>query len=127
VTLAEQYATEISPEFISSVTDEVMAEVTAWQSRPLEPMYPVVFFDALRVKSFLRTFAEWLGKSGMVREPAFYVGAESPHAHHQIATVDQSWSTHGVDIEATIQKVAQVDSWVGLQLELRHRFGLRPK
>jgi transposase-like protein len=44
------YATEVSPEFISKVTDEVMAEVTAWQSRPLEPMYPVIFFDALRVK-----------------------------------------------------------------------------
>jgi transposase-like protein len=32
------------------VTDEVQAEVVAWQNRPLEPMYPVVFFDALRVK-----------------------------------------------------------------------------
>ncbi len=48
--LAEQYGTEVSPDFISSVTDAVMAEVTAWQSWPLEPMYPVVFFDALRVK-----------------------------------------------------------------------------
>jgi transposase-like protein len=49
--LAEQYGTEVSPEFISSVTDAVMAEVTAWQARPLEPMYPVIFFDALRVKT----------------------------------------------------------------------------
>ncbi|MFN3884775.1 MAG: transposase, partial [Rhodocyclaceae bacterium] len=48
--LVEQYGTEVSPEFISTVTDAVMAEVTAWQSRPLEPMYPVVFFDCLRVK-----------------------------------------------------------------------------
>ena len=48
--LAEQYDTEVSAEFISSVTDAVMAEVTAWQARPLEPMYPVAFFDALRVK-----------------------------------------------------------------------------
>jgi putative transposase len=32
------------------VTDAIVAEVTAWQSRPLEPLYPVVFFDALRVK-----------------------------------------------------------------------------
>src|SRR3954471_4627143 len=48
--LAEMYGTEVSPEFISKVTDEVTAEITAWQSRPLEPMYPVVFFDALRVK-----------------------------------------------------------------------------
>ncbi len=46
--LLEQYGTEVSPDFISSVTDEVMAELTAWQARPLEPMYPVVFFDALR-------------------------------------------------------------------------------
>ncbi len=48
--LLEMYATEVSPDFISSVTDAVLAEVTAWQSRPLEAMYPVVFFDALRVK-----------------------------------------------------------------------------
>ncbi|HEY6641338.1 IS256 family transposase [Povalibacter sp.] len=48
--LLEIYGTQVSPDFISKVTDEVMAEVTAWQSRPLEPMYPVVFFDALRVK-----------------------------------------------------------------------------
>ena len=46
----EQYGTEVSPEFISSVTDKVMSEVTAWQSRPFEPMYPVGFFDALHVK-----------------------------------------------------------------------------
>ena len=62
--LAEMYATEVSPEFISKVTDEVMAEVTAWQSRPLEPMYPVIFFDALRVKirddAVVRNKAEYL-------------------------------------------------------------------
>jgi putative transposase len=48
--LLESYAVAVSPEFISSVTEAVMAEVSAWQGRPLEPMYPVVFFDALRVK-----------------------------------------------------------------------------
>jgi putative transposase len=48
--LAEMYAVEVSPDLISTVTDAVVAEVTAWQARPLEPMYPVVFFDALRVK-----------------------------------------------------------------------------
>jgi transposase-like protein len=48
--LAEMYAVEVSPDLISTVTDAVVAEVTAWQSRPLERMYPVVFFDALRVK-----------------------------------------------------------------------------
>ena len=44
------YAVDVSPDLISTVTDAVVAEVTAWQARPLEPMYPVVFFDALRVK-----------------------------------------------------------------------------
>ena len=48
--LAEMYAVEVSPDLISTVTDAVVGEVTAWHSRPLEPMYPVVFFDALRVK-----------------------------------------------------------------------------
>ena len=48
--LADMYAVEVSPDLISTVTDAIVAEVTAWQSRPLEPMYPVVFFDALRVK-----------------------------------------------------------------------------
>ena len=48
--LAEIYTIEVSPDLISEVTDAVVAEVTAWQARPLEPMYPVVFFDALRVK-----------------------------------------------------------------------------
>jgi transposase-like protein len=48
--LEELYGTEVSPQLISVVTDGVTAEVTEWQNRPLEPMYPVVFFDALRVK-----------------------------------------------------------------------------
>ena len=48
--LLEAYDTEVSPDFISTVTDGVLAEVTAWQSRPLDPVYPVVLFDALRVK-----------------------------------------------------------------------------
>jgi putative transposase len=48
--LAEMSAVEVSPDLISTVTDAVVAEITAWQTRPLEPLYPVVFFDALRVK-----------------------------------------------------------------------------
>jgi putative transposase len=48
--LQDSSGVEVSPEFISLVTEAVMAEVTAGQARPLEPMYPVVFFDALRVR-----------------------------------------------------------------------------
>jgi transposase-like protein len=62
--LAEQYGTEVSPDLISSVTDAVMGEVTAWQARALEPMYPVVFFDALRVK---------IREDAVVRNKAIYL------------------------------------------------------
>jgi len=62
--LLESYGVEVSPEFISSVTDAVMAEVGAWQARPLEPMYPVVFFDALRVK---------IKEDAVVRNKAIYL------------------------------------------------------
>jgi len=62
--LADQYGVDVSPEFISSVTDAVMAEVGAWQARPLEPMYPVVFFDALRVK---------IREDAVVRNKAIYL------------------------------------------------------
>jgi putative transposase len=48
--LAEMYAVEVSPDLIRTVTDGLVAEVAAWQSRPLARMYPVVFFGALRVK-----------------------------------------------------------------------------
>src|SRR5207237_3648606 len=48
--LREMHAVDVSPDLISPVTDAVLAAVTAWQARPLEAMYPVVFFDALRVK-----------------------------------------------------------------------------
>src|SRR6202451_4863278 len=48
--LAESYGTEVSPDLISTGHASVLAEVTAWQARPLETAYPVVFFDALRVK-----------------------------------------------------------------------------
>ena len=48
--LGDMYGVEVSPDLISTITDGIVAEVTAWQRRPLDPMYPVVFFDALRVK-----------------------------------------------------------------------------
>src|SRR5664279_3555409 len=62
--LLETYGTEVSPDLISTVTDGVLAEVTAWQNRPLEPVYAVVFFDALRVK---------IRDEGVVRNKAVYL------------------------------------------------------
>jgi putative transposase len=48
--LRDLYGVDVSPDLISAVTDAVLDEVAAWQARPLEPVYPLVFFDALRVK-----------------------------------------------------------------------------
>lgn len=62
--LAQMYSVDVSPDLISNVTDAVMNEVTAWQTRPLESMYPVVFFDALRVK---------IREDAVVRSKAVYL------------------------------------------------------
>src|SRR5436190_13547965 len=48
--LEEIYGVEISPSLISEVTDAVVEEVQHWQSRPLEPLYPILYLDALFVK-----------------------------------------------------------------------------
>ncbi len=49
--LAELYRLEVAPELISWVTEAVLEEVTAWQNRPLETMYPLVFFERCACKS----------------------------------------------------------------------------
>jgi len=62
--LEELYQVEIAPSVISTVTDAVLEEVAQWQQRPLEPVYPVVLFDCLRVK---------IRDEGVVRNKAVYV------------------------------------------------------
>ncbi len=62
--LVETDGSEVSPQLISTVTDGVLAEVTAWQSRPLEAVDAVVFFDALRVK---------IREDNVVRNKAVYL------------------------------------------------------
>jgi putative transposase len=62
--LKDLYGVEVSPDLISRVTDAVLEEVRDWQNRPLERVYPVVFFDAMRVK---------IRDEGMVRNKAVYV------------------------------------------------------
>ncbi len=48
--LLELYGLEVSSDLISTITDEVLAEVEQWQTRPLQALYPIVYFDALRLK-----------------------------------------------------------------------------
>lgn len=52
--LEEIYDVDISPALISTVTDSVLDEVRAWQSRPLEAVYPILYLDALKVCVFRR-------------------------------------------------------------------------
>jgi len=62
--LLEIYGLEVSPQLISSVTDEVLTEVAQWQGRALEALYPIVYFDALRLK---------IRDEGTVRNKAVYL------------------------------------------------------
>jgi putative transposase len=62
--LKDMYGTEVSPDLISRVTDAVLEEVREWQARPLDAVYPIVFFDALRVK---------IRDEGIVKNKAVYV------------------------------------------------------
>ena len=62
--LHEIYGIDVSPDLVSAVTDAVLEEIATWQTRPLEAVYPIVFFDALRVK---------IRDEGFVRNKAVHV------------------------------------------------------
>jgi len=62
--LKELYGTEVSPALISNVTDAVLDDVQAWQSRPLDAIYPILYLDALHLKMRLE---------GMVQTRAVYL------------------------------------------------------
>ena len=62
--LRDLYGIDVSPDLISAVTDAVLEEIAAWQARPLEACYPLVFFDALRVK---------IRDEGLVRNKAVHI------------------------------------------------------
>jgi len=90
--LEEIYGIEVSPTLISNVTDAVVEEVKAWQSRPLEELYPIVYLDAMMVK---------MRDNGYVQNQAIYV-------------------VLGVDLTALVKKVVFVTEvlpilWTGMQ------------
>ncbi|UTH73528.1 IS256 family transposase [Chromobacterium sp. IIBBL 290-4] len=61
--LEEMYGTEVSPSLISSITDSVTEEVKAWQARPLDSLYPIIYLDCIHVKV----------REGAVRVKAVYL------------------------------------------------------
>jgi len=70
----ELYGIEISPDLVSAVTDSVIDEVSAWQARPLEASYAIVFFDALRVK---------IRDEGLVKNKAVYLAIGMTASGHK--------------------------------------------
>src|ERR1700739_2910326 len=98
--LEEQYKVEVSAELISTVTASVMDDVLEWQNRPLEKMYPVVFFDALRVK---------IRDEGTVKNKAVY-----------LALGIQRDGTKDV-LGLWIQQSEGAKFWLAVMNELKHR------
>ena len=101
--LHEIYGVEVSAGLISEVTDEVLDEVKAWQNRPLESMYPVMFLDALMVK---------MRHEGRVENRAVYVAIG----------VNEDGVKDVLGLWSSANEGAKF--WLGVMTELRNR-GLR--
>jgi len=98
--LEEIYGLDVSPELISTVTDAVLEEVTQWQNRPLEPVYALVFFDALRVK---------IRDEGTVSNKAVYLAiGYRPSGHKEVLGI---W----------IEQTEGAKFWLRVMNELRNR------
>src|SRR3954468_18287182 len=98
--LRELYGVDVSPDLISTVTDAVLEEVAEWQNRPLDVLYAIVFFDALRVK---------VRDEGTVRNKAVYVALGVRH--------DGTKDVLGLWIEQT----EGAKFWLRVMNELRDR------
>ena len=98
--LERTLGTQLSHETISNITDAVLAEVTAWQSRPLEPVYPILYLDALVVK---------VKESHQVRNKAAHIAVG----------VDTDGIKHVLGI--WVQTTEGAKFWAGVLAELRNR------
>ncbi len=101
--LGEVYGIEVSHETVAKVTEVVAEEVRAWQSRPVEEVYPIVFVDGLRIK---------------VRDG----GTVTNRAAHMVVGVDVDGFKHVLGI--WVQAAEGAKFWLGVFTELRNR-GLR--
>jgi integrase len=99
----------------------VLALVAEWERRGLSAS------TLQNNLSVLRTFAQWIGKTGMVEGSARYVSSPELASRSSVASVDHSWQAAGVDIAAVLAKVAGRDERVAVQLQLQAAFGLRPR
>jgi putative transposase len=98
--VGELYGTEISPDLVSAVTDAVLEEVAAWQSRALDSTYAIVFFDALRVK---------IRDEGLVSNRAVYLA------------IGVRCSGHKEILGLWIEQTEGAKFWLRVMTELRNR------
>ncbi len=77
--LEELYGIDVSPDLVSAVTDAVLEEVAEWQNRPLDACYPLVFFDAIRVKDQGRGLRQEQGRLHRARHPGGRHEGDSRH------------------------------------------------
>ena len=96
----ELYGLSISPDLVSAVTEAVHDEVNAWQSRPLESTYAIVFFDALRVK---------IRDEGAVRNKAVYLA------------IGMRCSGHKEILGLWIEQTEGAKFWLRVMTELKNR------
>lgn len=98
--LEEIYGIDVSPDLISRVTDEVVAELKAWQTRPLEPLYVVVYLDAMVVK---------IRDKGVVQNKSVYLAVG--------VGLDGSKDVLGM----WLQQTEGAKFWMAILTELRNR------
>jgi integrase len=98
---------------------QVAFMVGRWVARGLEPGTIQLFL------SYLRTFVEWIGHSGMVLSAAEYVDDPARITRSFAAVEDKSWSAHGVIPDAKIAEVSAFDAYVGCQLLMALRYNMR--
>jgi putative transposase len=98
--VGELYGTEISPDLVSAVTDTVLEEVAAWQSRGLDSTYAIIFFDAMRVK---------IRNEGLVSNRALYLA------------IGLRCSGHKEILGLWIEQTEGAKFWLRVMTELRSR------
>jgi len=98
--VGELYGAEISPDLVSAVTDSVLEEVGAWQSRGLDATYAIVFFDALRVK---------IRNEGLVNNRAVYLA------------IGVRCSGHKEILGIWIEQTEGAKFWLRVMSELKNR------
>ncbi len=95
--------------------------VRRWVARGLEPGTIQLYL------SYLRTFATWIGRPGMVLQADKYIADPRRIERSYAAAADKSWSAHGVIPDAKIAEVSAFDRYVGCQLLMALRFNMRVK